>query len=167
MIEGIFRQYVTIADKGVDEGFGLPADPIVFPFPEQLITDGAGLAQANKVWRDKATIAAAGNLDLDLNGVLVNFQGAAVNFTRIIGVWIHVLTATIGTDVRVGNAPSNPWVGWTSVAGSTVKIGPGGLWVKYEPSVAGMVVVAGTGDILRINNNSVHSADVYVVILGS
>jgi len=123
--------------------------------------DGTGVDQVNKRYSREHTIAASGTLNLDLAGSLTDEYGATVTFARVKKIKI-VLTTTAASTIQVGGG-SNPLAALTNA----ITLRPGGRLDLEAPDATGYVVTAGTGDILRIVNDSgAASVTVKVIILG-
>jgi hypothetical protein len=134
-------------------------------FARQLTTaDGAGAGQANRIWSDSRTIAGSATDSLDLAGSLTDPFGAALTFARIKGLIVAAPLANT-TDVRITRPASNA-VPLLSAAGY-IPVKPGGLFVWFDPSAAGVVVTAGTGDLLDMVNSGATAATYDVVIIGA
>lgn len=137
---------------GSTDDFGPDSIVNTFPFTEGLLTDGSGASQANKRYKGKLSITAGSSQTLDLYGGLTDPEGNTLNLTRIVAIAIRNANTVAGDNLEIGGAASHPWESWAAAAGSKEKVGPGGVWLKWEPSAAGMAVVNGTSDNLKIAN---------------
>lgn len=114
----------------------------------KTIASGVGADQADKVFSESAK-SIAGNYDVDLSGVLLDQFGAAILFARIKLIAIFVDAASV-SNVIIGNAAANQFVGPFGAAAHTVSVRPGGAQVFCATDATGWPVTAGTGDILRL-----------------
>lgn len=123
--------------------------------------DGNGPGQVNQFWSDRRTIAPGGNDDLDLSGVLANWAGQLIALTALKVLVVINRSGDPATILTVGNTggnfPPTPW---------QAPCGPGNHFTVQETQ-AGIAVVAGTGDTLRItNNDGVNQASYDIYIAG-
>lgn len=152
---------------GADPIFGPESYQVLFPFLEDALTDGSTIDKANKPYKGTFTLSASGVNSHDLYGGLTDPFGNTLNFTRIVAIVIWNTSTTVGANLEVGGAASHAWESWNNGLGSTEKIGPNGVWLKWEPSAAGMVVANGTGDILDVTNIGATSITYHMMIVGS
>lgn len=144
-----------------------PKDALSYAFPGSLTT-GTADAQADILWHDARSLSPNSSDTLDLAGSLVDGLGVTVNLARIKLIIIENTSTVAGDVLLVGGAASNAWEGWTTVAGSKIKVGPKGIVQLYNPSAAAYAVTAGTGDQLKIansNNSTSASALTYKIII--
>jgi len=141
-------QLQALYDSAIDLGIPTAFLNVVKNLP---FTNGAGVDQANKVWWDTRTIAAAETLDFaggvtDAFGVVLTFAGikafwleaAAANTTNVI------IGATVATQHLLGfGAATNQW-----------SVPPGQIFLATNLSAAGWAVAAGSTDLLRIAPSS-------------
>jgi hypothetical protein len=130
------------------------------------LDDGAGANQANRLWSDRRTIAASGSEDIDLAGSLTDAFGAALTFARIKAL---VIAAAAGNsnDVQVTRPASNG-APLFMAAGDGIALHPGACLCWVDPSAAGVVVTAGTGDLLHVTNSGAGTGVTYdIVIIGA
>lgn len=129
---------------------------------------GAVADTADRGWSDQRTIAASGNDDLDLAGVLTDPVGAAITFARIRLLYIEADAANTNNLLVGPGAATNPWNTWISGTTPTVTVRPGGLLLLAARDATGYTVTAGTGDILRITNSAGGTSVTYnIAIVGS
>lgn len=131
--------------------FGNSSNANSFTYSKSL-TDGSGASKANKIYLATVTIAAGGNLQVDLSGSLNDIYGNLLTFTRVKAVYFELATDTSSTSITVGGASSNAFVNWVADATDKVRIRNGGTFFLACTDATGYVVTAGTGDILQINN---------------
>jgi hypothetical protein len=115
---------------------------------------GTGAGQADIAFTDTRTLAASATEDLDLAGALVGVEGAAVVFARIKAI---VITAAAGnTNNVVVSRPASNGLVLFSAASDAIPIRPGGFLAvgTGAADATGIVVTAGTGDLLTITNSS-------------
>lgn len=120
------------------------------------VGDGTLAGQANAVYVNAFTIAASGNLDIDLAGSLVDVLGDALVFTAIKEIYLEASPANTN-NVVIGGA-ATPFVGGNNAGANTFAVKPGGLYHVCDGySAAGWAVGAGASDILRIANSGAGS----------
>ena len=132
----------------------------------QDFANGTGLNQASKLFSDTRTIAPSTTEDLDLNGGgLVDALGNVLVFAKINALIIRAHPANVNNLTLLGDANSVPILG---TAATTSPLKPGGIFVYADPSSAGVVVTAGTGDIIQVANAGAGTSVTYdIFILGS
>lgn len=143
-----------------------PSSALSFPLVS-LLTNGAGASQANEKWSDERTLTTGANEDLDLSGTtLQNAFGINIAFLRIKYVLVYSLP-TNTTNLTIGAAAANGWIGPFGATTHTITLKPGGYWEVFDPSAAGYAVTAGTGDLLRITNAAGASAIYRIIVIGA
>lgn len=141
-------------------------DPLDFRRAAHL-NSGTGAGKADRVFHDQRTLAASASETLDLAGVLLDAYGVAITFARIKGIFI---SAAVGNsnNVVIGANVSNDWVGLLNAAG-TLTLRPGASFAAMSgpADATGMVVTAGTGDLIKVANSGAGTSVTYdVVIVG-
>ncbi|GII88280.1 hypothetical protein Ssi03_62700 [Sphaerisporangium siamense] len=131
------------------------------------LTQGSGAGQADKVWHDTRTITASATDTLDLaGGGLTDPFGAAFTLARIKG--LLVVAAGGNTNNVNVQRPATNGVPLFSAVSSNIAVHPGGVFLWMAPSAAGVVVTAGTGDLIDFVNSSGGTPVTYdVVIIGA
>lgn len=131
------------------------------------LADGTGADQAEIVWHDRRTLAAAGVDNLDLAGGLVDAFGNTLAFTSLKALVLKNRGTASDDVLDIGGhataALSSPF----GAANDKLKLGPDGLLLLWNPSAAGYSVTAGTADILRIENTGGNSLDYDIVMIGT
>lgn len=131
------------------------------------LATGTGAGQADKIFADTRTLAASGTEDLDLAGVLTDSWGAAITFARVKAVVI-VAAAGNTNNVQV-TRPATLGVPLFMAAGDGIALRPGAMFA-FSCGVAdatGVVVTAGTGDLITVTNSAGTTGVSYdVVIIG-
>lgn len=118
------------------------------------IADGTGASQANAIYIDDFSIAAAGTLAIDLSGSLVDPNNVTKAFTAVKEILIKA-DATNTNNIIYGNAATNQFLGPLGAAVHTVVIKPGGIMHHVEGySAAGWAVVNATTDNLLLTNSA-------------
>jgi hypothetical protein len=133
------------------------------------LASGVAAGQADKIFADQRTIAASGNDDLDLAGVLTDPLGAPLTFVKVKALIVAAASGNTN-NVVVGGAGTNGWVGPFGAATHTVTVRPGGALVLMTGAgdANGYAVTAGTGDLLRIANSAGVTPVTYdIVIVGT
>lgn len=128
--------------------------------------NGAGAFQGNVLWADQRTIAPSGTDSLDLvGGGLVDALGVAVAPARLRALLIYSAPGNLNNLTILGTANAVPIL---NTAATTHTLTPGGIFLATNPSAAGFVVTAGTGDIIQIVNAAgVNSVTYDIAIIGS
>jgi hypothetical protein len=130
------------------------------------LASGTGANQADKIWHDQRTIAASGTDSLDLAGVLTDALGDALTFARIKAVL--VVAAGANTNNVNVTRPAANGAPLFLAAGDGIPVRPGGCFLWVASDAAGVVVTAGTGDLLDIVNSGGGTSVVYdIVIIGA
>lgn len=148
-----------------------PLDLGAGTFPLDVIAsvafeDGAGANQSDLLFSDRRTIAASGSENLDLAGVLSSAFGATLTFARIKAILVKAASGNTN-NVNVTRPASNG-VPLFLAASDGIAVQPGGAFLWVAPSAAGVVVTAGTGDILTVANSGGGTGVTYdIVILGA
>lgn len=141
-----------------------PSAPISVKRQINLVS-GAGAGAADLVWADTRTVAASATDSLDLAGSLTGLLGGTATFVRIKGLIVAASSANTN-NVNVTRPASNA-VPLLSAAGH-IPVKPGGVFAWMDPSAAGVVVTAGTGDLLDFVNSGAGTSVTYdVVIIGA
>jgi hypothetical protein len=119
---------------------------------QMSFTQGAGAGAADMMWSDQRTIAASGSDALDLAGSLTGPFGVALTFVRV--KMVIVTAATSNTNNVNVTMPASNGLPLFLAAGDGIAVKPGGMFLWYDPSAAGVVVTAGTGDLLTLVNSA-------------
>lgn len=130
-----------------------------------VLASGAGANQADMVWADSRPISPSATDTLDLAGVLVGMLGGTATFARIKGLIVAAPTSNV-TNVTISR-PATNGVPLMSAVSSGVPVKPGGLFCWFDPSAAGVVVTAGTGDLIDFVNSGATAANYDVVVIGA
>lgn len=151
---------LTARLSAVDIGTNDFGGPVFAPNMEAIIslTNGTGAGQADIVWFDERTVASASNVDLDLNGVLLDAFGTTIAAVELVALFlINAPRSGVPntTNLTLGGG-TNPVIGF--LGGTTPTIGPirpGSFVLLGSSDAAGYgAIVASTGDILRIANSA-------------
>jgi hypothetical protein len=132
------------------------------------LTNGIGAGQADRIWHDERTLAAAAADDLTLSALASSVFGNAVNvaLAKVKALLIVCTTADSGTELTIGNAASHAWVGPFDAGTSRLLI-PGDSALFLVNKQSGWSVGAGSTDVLRILNSGSGSATYRIVIVGT
>jgi hypothetical protein len=142
-----------------------PKDTLNYPITDTL-DSGTAIDQADKIYRSTRTLGSGANESLDLAGSLTDALGATITFAKVKLILIKNKSTTAANILTVGAAASNAFESW-GATGSTIKVGPDGFVVLYNPSAAGYAVTAGTGDLLKIANGGSSSTAYDIIIVGT
>lgn len=128
------------------------------------LTDGAGLNQADTVWSDTRTVNASTTDTLDLvGGGLVDALGDAFAPARMKGLIVRNRGAQ---NITVGR-PALNGVAWLSADSDSVVVVPGGAFVWFAPTAAGIVVTAGSADLIDVVNGAGSAVNYDVIVFGA
>ncbi|MFG1341880.1 hypothetical protein [Xanthobacter autotrophicus] len=128
--------------------------------------DGVTAGKADRVFSDRRTLAASASENLDLAGGLTDAFGAALTFAKVVALVVRAADAN-ASDIVLGGAASNAFVGPFGAATHTIAVKPGGAMVLVAPK-GGWAVTAATGDLLKVLNGSgAASADYDILVLGT
>lgn len=120
--------------------------------------------KANILFSDQRTIAASGNEDIDLAGVLSDAFGSTVTAAEIVAIFIGAAAGNTNS-VNMTRPASNGFAGPFLAAGDGVSVKPG-EWSAFV-SQSGWAVTAGTGDLVNIANSAGSTSVTYdIVIVG-
>jgi hypothetical protein len=115
----------------------------------QSLADGSLINQADILWSDQRTVNDAANDDLDLAGGLTDAFGNTLTFSLVKGIYVRNRNTTAAENLDIGGG-SNTFNTWLGSDGDIVTVGPNGVFMIWNPSLAGYAVTASTGDILRL-----------------
>lgn len=125
--------------------------------------NGVGADQADRVWHDRRTLAASAAENLDLSGGLTDVFGATITLARLKAL---VLYADPGnTNLVQLTRPSSNGVPLFLAASDGLALRPGGAFCWVSPDATGIVVTAGTGDLLTVTNSAGGTSVTYDVLL--
>jgi hypothetical protein len=129
------------------------------------LANGTGAEQGDKIYTATAQITTAGTLSLDLNGGgLVDPFGGAFNVARLKLIYIASSKTNTTALTVLGTANAVPIL---NTAATTLTLGPGDVFAISRRAAAGIVVTAGTGDILQIVNAAGATANVDIILVGA
>lgn len=138
-------------------------------FPDLEWSDGAGANQANLVFADTRTIVASATDSLDLaGGSLLDPQRNTLTFARIKALWVRAAPANNAANNVVVTRPASNGVPLFSAAGDALALRAGEVFTWSSQTASGVVVTAGTGDLIDfVNSAGTNSVNYDVVILGA
>lgn len=142
-----------------------PSNPLNFA-KQMVLAQGVGAGQADMMWSDQRTITASSTDALDLAGSLTGPFGGTLTFARIKMIVVLAAAANIN-NVNVVMPASNG-VPLFLAAADGIAVKPGGVFFWYDPSAAGVVVTAATGDLLNVVNSGAGTPVTYDIhIIGA
>jgi len=118
---------------------------------------------ADAIWSDTRSLAATTE-DLDLRGGLTDAFGRTLQLATIKALYIRNNNTTAGHNLTVGDGTNG--VALYGAAAGTKVIGPGGIELIWEPSLAGVTVTAGTADIIKLDAGA-NTISYDIVIVGT
>lgn len=157
---------ITCSIEGVVSAvgdFGNPTQQLVAKAVLDLVT-GTTAGAADLVFSDQRTLSASANESLDLNGSLTDVFGGAVNFAKIVAIYIRAAAGNTN-NVVAGGAASNGFYPMFGAATDTIKLPPGAGVLLFNDG--GWTVTASTADLLKIANGGSGTAVTYdIVVVG-
>ena len=138
-------------------------------------TSGTGDDQADKLYVASGTLAASGNVQIDLAGTVLDYFGAAITFAKVKILVIKNMSNVLSTPTDAVFSIGGGTDGSGAAAFSTIfdaadnklLLNAGGVFCLAVPDT-GYVVTAGSADILRIQNLDAEDQGQYeVVIIGA
>jgi hypothetical protein len=139
----------------------------VDPIPhsdDYVFGSGAGAGRVDIEYVDDRTLATNTSENLDLSGSLVDAFGQIIVPANIKGIEISAAAANT-TNLTVGGAASNAFLGPFGDATDVLVLKPGARFVAFDP--AGWTVTPSTGDILKVANAAGASATYRIKLLGA
>lgn len=132
---------------------------------ELQLSAGTGLGKADIAFLDNRTLATATSENLDLAGTLLDSFGQTVNLQHVKVIYIRA-DPTNTTNITVGGASTNAFLGPLAGTTPTYTIPPGGFILWVHPTT-GWAVTSGTGDLFKVLNAAGASAKYKVAIFGT
>ena len=136
----------------------------------QTISSTAATLTCNLIYQVEGTLGLAGVDNIDLDSVLFDYWGDALDYDEVYAIYIRNTTTGAGAGESIlsvgANATPFPWC-FGNPAACTVEISPGGFVLSSAGVDAGWAVGAGATDILDITNLDAANAATYeIVIIG-
>ncbi len=132
-------------------------------------TNGAA-SDINYIYVAKPTLASTYTQTLDLAGSLTDSFGATLTFTKVKLIVVAPTNAAgvagAADTITVRPAAANGATNWIAAGSSGVTVRHGGVLMLASPDATGYGVVATSGDILEIVNNSTNAAYTKIIIAG-
>ncbi len=139
--------HLQFLQRKVVEGANVDAEP---RFDQNLtLESGTVVNEQDLLWYDIGrTLAASASENLDLAGSLSDPFGDTITMAKLKGIYIHNKNTTAGDVLQFGNNAAH--VPLFSAVTTSFDIGPGATFFWLDPSLAGVTVTAGTGDIISL-----------------
>jgi hypothetical protein len=130
-----------------------------------LFADGTGAGQVTKFWQDIRPLTDGGNESLDFSPTPASGKQGAVTFTalKFLLIWSP---STNTTNLTISRPAANGIALFGAASGSLAPIKPGLLFLYIDNSAGGLVVTAGTGDLITITNSAGAAATYGVIAAG-
>jgi hypothetical protein len=125
-------------------------------------TTGTGDRQSDLLFSDERTIAASGNENLDLAGVLADPFGTTLTFVEVTAIWVEADCANTN-NVVLGAATSPALLGFGGTT-PTWAVQPCGRFVVTAPK-AGWTITASSADLLKVANSGSGTEVKYRIIV--
>lgn len=113
------------------------------------LTDGAGLNQAQVAILKEDSVAASGTDSWDIAGTITDAYNNVVTCTELKGLAVWNKSTTPGDTLHVVR-PATDGAAFLGADGDLVPVAPGGVFIWYAPSAAGVPVAAGDTDNIDI-----------------
>jgi hypothetical protein len=163
----------STATKAGDLTTTAPNAIVTAQYIQKMIT-GTGANQADVVYADSATMIADAFATYDLSGVVQDIFGDNVVMARVKGVYLKN-TSTLASTIKLGGgsdgAGTNAWDTWitsTAADGSEgILVRPGAFVFLWAPDATAWATVAGTADLLCIEEQSTLAASFDLVVVGA
>lgn len=129
------------------------------------LTEGEGADQAEFVYYKEGTISGGpSTLSLDLYGGLTDAFGNTINAKAIKLFAIQNVTTTAGVILKIVRPATNgcPLFG---ADGDYIVLGPGGLFLWFDPSAAAVAITDSTDDDIDITNSHASTAASYKLMI--
>jgi len=126
-------------------------------------TSGTNADQMNLLWHESVTISAKGTNDFDLDGLVTNAFGEALDFVDVRLLFFSASSTNAGS-VNVGGGPG-ALEGWLADVSDLLILKPGGVWFTCTPDTVGYSV--GTNGGLRVVNTNATGVTVTIYAGGS
>jgi len=132
------------------------------------LLDGISSGQADKIVGDTVTLADGGNVSIDLAGSLTDLlTGALVTLAKVKMVLV-VSKENNTTRLTISRPASNGAPLFGAASGALASLGADGVFLAFDPGVAGLfTVVAATGDLLNFANSAGAVATFTYVVVGT
>jgi hypothetical protein len=140
-------------------------DPLSFEVSTAVafgVTDG----KMDELFHDERTLAISTSEDLDIVGTLTNAFGDVVNLLKVDAIMFKNVSVNANL-IEIGPAAANgfgiggPW----KAAGDANSLGVGGSLMIMAPT-AGWAAVAGTADLITVNNTTAAEGKYQIAVLG-
>jgi hypothetical protein len=133
------------------------------------LQNGTAAGQADKIFHDQRTLAAAANEDLDLNGAaLSDAFNTTLAFVKVKGLIVSAAAAN-PNPITLGGAASNGFISWVGSATDKVSIRPGATFALFagQADGTGYAVTAATADLLRVTAGAGGNHTYDVIVIGT
>jgi hypothetical protein len=141
-------------------------DVLDYPVTYNLVTGtGTTSGNADMQWSDTRTLTASATEDLDFAGSLTNALGSTQTFARIKAIIVTAAAANTN-NVNIIRPAANGVPLFLAASDGTPVL-PGGTFMWVAPA-AGVVVTAGTGDLVTFTNSAGSTSVTYsIIVLGA
>lgn len=141
--------------------FGNPSHTVSLSNNLKFNPGTATTAQADLMFADQRSLADGASETLDLAGSLNSVFGTTLSFAEVTAIYFENIGTT---NMTIGNAATNTWVGPFGAATHTLTVEPGES--INLTSRAGWAVTAGTADLLKVLNGAGAAGAYNIVIIG-
>lgn len=161
-ITGNVQVTVNLTETGATGALETPSSSLSKQYPWNIVS-GTGTSQSDMKYAATRTIAASGNEDLDLAGILIGILGgSALTFVKLRLALFKAADAN-PANLTIINKATN-FAPLFNSASSGIILEPGALFM-YESRLSGKAIVAATADLLNVaaGAGGSHSYDVIFV----
>ncbi len=139
--------------------------------PNEALTNGVGLDQADVVFHETNQLASAvKDYEVVASATETDAWGTAINMAKIKCVFIHNLETTAAWYLEVGGIANgtNIFISSAPLAEFPIHVvHPGGILLIWNPSLAGYAA-AGATDLLRVSSvTAAQTIDYEIVLIGT
>ena len=163
-LTGQLRTEIRLSfDAGAE--LGTATDDAIDPtnYFQWSVANGTSANQADLIFRDQRTLALSTSENLDLAGGLTSVFGAAITFVKVKLIYVKAKSDN-GGNIIVGGAAANAFVGPFADSSDKINVPAGGMY-QVADATTGWTVTAGTGDILKIENDDGAAEGTYDIII--
>lgn len=152
-----------------------PTDTKTLTITAGSFTSGTGLNQVNQLWHDRRTLASSASENIDLYdfGPSNDSLGIALTQVKLKVLCIYNRILTAGENLKIGGEGSGAsWQSFFQVSGSASDtaggiLGPGGLFLIVNPSLAAYTVADTSNHLLKITNSGSGGIDYDIIVMGT
>lgn len=131
--------------------------------PSWSVVSGTGAGQADVLYQDQVSQAQSTTHTLDLAGVLAGIFGNTLTFARVKGLYVKASPLNPG-NLQV-TRPASSGVPLFAAAGDAIILRPGSGLLWWADEAVGIVVTAGSADLITIVSDATAGTYIFDVAL--